>query len=125
MSSILDVFAEFLQADLPANGHSLALEAARLVITGQTFLVSFTVLNTNASAQYIQLHDVSVAPSSGAIPQVVYAVAGATTLVISYALPGRRFHQGVYITNSSTAATLTAGAADCFYDVQTIPGGLL
>jgi len=56
---------------------------------------------------------------------VVFTVAAASNLVVAYTLPGRRFHQGVYITNSSTAATLTVGSADCFYDVQTIPAQLI
>ena len=125
MSSILDVFADFIATDLPFNGGSQALEAGRLIMTGQAFLTSFTILNTNASAQYVQLHDVSAAPSSGAIPVVVFQMAGASDKTVSYALPGRRFHRGIYITNSSTAATLTAGSADCFFDVQYIAAGLV
>lgn len=125
MSSILDVFADFISIDLPFNGGSQALEAGRLIMTGQAFLLSFTVLNTNASQQYIQLHDVTAAPSSGAIPAVPFTVPGASNLLVAYTMPGRRFHRGIYITNSSTAATLTPGSADCFYDVQYIAAGLV
>ncbi len=125
MSSILDVFADFLTTDLPFNGGSQALEAGRLIMTGQAFLLSVTVLNTNAAAQYVQLHDVTAAPSSGAIPQVVFTVPATSNLVVAYTMPGRRFHRGIYVTNSSTAATLTAGSADCFYDVQYIPAGVI
>ena len=125
MSSVLDLFADFLTADLPFNGGSQALEAGRQIMTGQAFMLAFTVLNTNASSQYIQLHDVTAAPASGAIPAVVYTVTGSSDKTITWALPGRRFHRGIYITNSSTAPTLTAGSADCFFDVQYIPAGVV
>lgn len=125
MSSVLDLFADFLSADLPFNGGSQALEAGRQIMTGQAFLLAFTVLNTNAVAQYVQLHDVTAPPASGAIPSVVYTVAGASNLVVAWSIPGRRFHRGIYVTNSSTAATLTAGSGDCFFDVQYIPAGVV
>ena len=122
---LLDLLADFYYSDLPVNNSSIALESGRQVLTGQAYLTSFTVLNTNTAAQYIQLHDVSQPPGSGAVPALVFTAAAAANLVIAYSLPGRRFHRGIYITNSSTAATLTVGSADCFFDVQTIPTGLL
>lgn len=125
MSSILDVFADFIAADLPFNGGSQKLEVGNLIMTGQAFLLSFTVLNTNVAAQYVQLHDVSQAPSSGAIPAVVYAVSASSNLSVAFTMPGRRFHRGIYITNSQTAATFTAGSADCYFDVQYISAGLV
>jgi len=124
-SAVFDLLYDFDQSDLPLNNGSQALEIGRLIVTGRTYLLSFTVLNTNASAQYIQIHDVSAPPSSGAIPAVVFTAAGTANLVISYVMPGRRFHRGIYITNSSSAATLTAGSADCFFDVQFISAGLI
>ena len=124
-ASLLDLLADFYDSDLPVNNSSQALEAGRQVLTGQAYLTSFTVLSTNAAAQYIQLHDVSQAPGSGAVPAVVFIVPATANLVVAYSLPGRRFHRGVYIANSSAAATLTAGSADCFFDVQTIPAGLI
>lgn len=125
MSSILDVFADFIATDLPFNGGSQALEVARQIMTGQAFLLQVSVLNTNTSQQYIQLHDVSAPPASGAIPALPLTVPGASNLVVAWSMPGRRFHRGIYITNSSTAATLTAGSADCFFDVQYIAAGLV
>ena len=125
MSSLLDVFADFLTTDLPFNGGSQKLEAGNMIMTGQAFLSSVTVLNTNTAAQYVQLHDVTAPPQAGAIPQVVFIVPATSTLVVSYALPGRRFHRGIYVANSSTAATLTAGSADCFFDCQYVPAGVI
>jgi len=122
---LLDLLGEFYDSDLPINNSSRALETGRLVIGGQAYLLSFAVLNTNAAAQYIQLHDVSQAPTSGAIPVMVFTAGGTSNLVVAYTMPGRRFHQGIYITNSSTAATFTVGSADCYFDVQTIPAQLI
>ena len=122
---LVDLLGEFFDAQLPVNAHSLALEASHRGLAGAGFLFSFSVLNTNASAQYIQLHDSFNAPGSGAVPSVVYTVAGSSNLVVAYTVPGRPFVQGLWIVNSSTSATLTAGSADCFFDLQVIPAGML
>ena len=122
---LVELLGEFFDASLPVNAHSLALEASRLGLSGAGFLFSFSVLNTNASAQFIQLHDSIKAPGSGAVPSVVYTVAGSSNLVVAYTVPGRPFAQGLWIVNSSTSATLTAGSADCFFDLQVIPAGML
>jgi len=122
---LLDLIGEFYDSDLPLNNGSGALEAGHTIITGQAYLLAFSVLNTNADTKYVQLHDTSVVPASGAIPRVVFTVAATSNLVVAYTMPGRRFHSGIYIANSSTAATLTAGSADCFFDAQFIPAGLI
>lgn len=124
-SGIFDLLYDFDLADLPLNSSSRALQSGLRVISGRTYLLSLSVLNTNAAAQYVQLHDTSVTPGTGAIPVVVFTVAGAANLVVAWTMPGRRFHQGVYVSNSSTAATLTAGAADCFFDAQFISAGMI
>lgn len=121
--ALADVLGEFFGSGLPLNNHSNGLEAARVACSGYGYLISFTVLNTNASAQYIQLHDAAVVPASGAsvTPAVVFAVAATSNLTVAYTMPGRKFERGIVIANSSTAATYTAGSADCFFDVQYIP----
>ena len=122
---LVDLLGEFYDAQLPVNVHSLALEASHRGLAGSGFLFSFSVLNTNASAQFIQLHDSYNAPGSGAIPSAVFTAAGASNLVIAYTMPGRPFNQGLWIANSSTSATLTAGSADCWFDLQVIPVGMI
>lgn len=104
-------------SNLPLNIHSNGLSASLIVKTGQALLYGFTVLNTNASAQFIQVFDATSVPADGAVPAVVFTVAGSGDKGVSW-IPGRTFQQGIVICNSSTAATKTVGSADCFFDAQ-------
>lgn len=120
-SAVAQLFAEFAGAGLPLNHHSSALQASLVVMTGPAYLTSITINNTNAAAQFIQLHDAVAVPADGAVPQVVFTAASAADKFVSYSLPGRYFLTGIVVCNSSTAGTKTVGAADCFFDVQFIP----
>jgi hypothetical protein len=120
-SSVVALLNAFAAADLPANASSSKLEASHFVLSGAGYLLSFVVSNTNASAQFIQFFDQTQAPGSGAVPRVVFTVSGSADRVVSYPLPGRLFYAGIWVANSSTSATLTAGSADCFFDVQYLP----
>lgn len=102
----------------PLSASSLALQSAFQATSGPARLFGFQVLNTKASAQFIQLFDSQTAPASGAVPVCVFTTAGSSNLATAYPWPGRWFSRGIWIVNSSTAATLTAGSADCYYDVQ-------
>lgn len=119
-SAIADLFGEFAGAGLPSNKHSIAL-ASSLGLSGRCYLVSLTVANTNASAQFIQLHDANTLPADGAIPAVVLTAAGSGDKFLTYSLPGLYFTEGVFVCNSSTAGTKTIGASDCFFALQFIP----
>ena len=121
LSPLGELLNEFAVAGLPHNSHSIALAASQRVLSGAGYLVSFTVSNTNAAAQFIQFHDSQTAPGSGAIPSVVYTVAGSSDKIATFVLPGRYFERGIWVVNSSTSATLTAGSADCWFDVQFLP----
>ena len=103
----------------PLSVHSLALEQFHVVTSGPSRLFGFQVYSNNASSQFIQLFDQSSGTiASGAIPVAVFTVGGKANLPIAYPWPGRWFNQGIVIGNSSTAATATAGSADCYFDVQ-------
>lgn len=108
----------------PLNNHSIALEASRVIKTGPGILYGLTVYNSSASAQYIQLFDSTTVPADGAVPDVVMVVgvgataATATGFLIVDWVPGRAFHTGIAICNSSTHVTKTIGSANCFWDAQ-------
>lgn len=104
-------------SNLPLNIHSNALAASITVKSGQGILYGFTVLNTNSSAQYVQVFDARTLPAEGIVPVVVFKVNGADDKGVQW-LPGRTFRQGIVLCNSSTPDTKTIGAADCFFDVQ-------
>jgi hypothetical protein len=121
LSPIAELFGEFAASELPSNNHSNALVASLVVSTGPGYLVALTINNTNAAAQFVQLHDAASLPADGAVPAVVFTAAASGDKFVTYSLPGRFFLRGIVICNSSTAATKTIGAADCFFDVQYIP----
>lgn len=108
---------------LPLNTSSNGLAAAFKVKSGPGLLFGFSVYTSKTTAQFIQVHDSQNAPASGAVPVAVFQINGAAIatgdhLAVSYIFPGRFFKYGVWLANSSTAATLTAGSADCFFDAQ-------
>lgn len=120
-SAVAQLFAEFASASLPDNAHSNALANSLRVLSGPGYLVALAVSNTNAAAQFIQIHDTNAVPANGAVPSVVFTAAASGDKFVSYPLPGRFCTRGIVLTNSSTAGTLTIGASDCFFDVQYIP----
>ena len=102
----------------PLSSSSLALQQFMVVTSGPARLFGFQIFNNKASAQFIQLFDVGAAPASGAVPVCVFTAAGSSNLSVAWPWPGRWFTRGIAIANSSTAATQTAGSADCYFDVQ-------
>jgi hypothetical protein len=112
-------FAGAQMEGYPISASSLALEQFHVITAGPARLFGFQTFNNKVSAQFIQLFDqVSGAPAAGAIPVCVFTVAASSNLPIAWPWPGRWFSRGIVIANSTTAATQTAGAADCFFDVQ-------
>ena len=102
----------------PLNATSTALEASRVVKTTKGLLVGFTVYNSKASAQFIQVHDAAALPADTAVPAFVVEVAASSSRAVDFSPFGRQFTTGIVICNSSTFATKTIGAADCWFDVQ-------
>ena len=107
-----------LERGFPVSSTSGALEAAHTAKSGAGTLFGFSVYSNRASSQFILVFDTQIAPGSGAVPVLVYTVAATSNLGVYFGSVGRAFSQGIYIANSSTAATLTAGSADCWFDVQ-------
>ena len=113
--------ASFTGAQLegyPLSASSLALQASFNVTSGPARLFGFQIYSNKAAAQFIQLFDSTAAPASGAVPVCVFTVGATANLATAWTWPGRWFSRGIWIANSSTAATLTAGSADCYFDVQ-------
>lgn len=108
---------ERLPRDFPQNGTSSGLASSFIALAGEGHVYGFTVYNSNASAQFILLFDQSTPPSAGETADLVLKVSGSDFLPVNW-IPGRYFRQGCVLCNSSTQPTLTAGAADCFFDVQ-------
>lgn len=99
------------------NVHSNAYENVHAVKFGEGILYGFTAYNSNAASQFIQVFDNSKAPVTGDVPAVTFTVAATTNLGVEW-IHGRPFLTGCFIANSTTGPTYTAGANDCFFDVQ-------
>jgi hypothetical protein len=105
---------------LPFNSHSNGYEKWRAIKSGAGVLFGFTARSSNVAAQFIQLHDANTIPANGAVPVCVFDIALTATLAVSFIFPGRFFERGIIVATSTTAPTLTLGAADTFFDSQFI-----
>lgn len=116
----LRCIAEHVEPRTPhyPNSTSLALENSRVVNSGATQLYGFAGVNTKASAQFILAFNRTSVPANGAVPDVVLNAPASDNFWISWAPAWRNFSEGVVLCNSSTSATLTIGAADCWFDAQ-------
>lgn len=103
--------------NLPANNYNPRLANNLVVKTGTCILFGFTVTNTNAAAQFVQVFDAATLPADGAVPILAISVPASNGTGFNW-IPGRTFRQGVVLCNSSTQATKTIGAADCLFDAQ-------
>src|SRR5437899_5413273 len=102
----------------PLNSTSLGLENSRVVKSGAGRMYGFGGFNNSAATQFILVFDVEKVPSAGAVPVYWLSVATVSNFGVFWGDVGRFFDRGIVITNSSTLATLTIGAADCLFDAQ-------
>lgn len=101
----------------PLSVHSNIYEASHVVKSGPGKLYGFQGYNSGA-AQFILVLDATSLPANGAVPCFPIAVAATSVFSAFFGDTGRAFEQGIILANSSTAPTLTIGAADCFFDAQ-------
>lgn len=101
----------------PLNFNVGALRSS-VVVPGRVVVYGFTVYNTNAAAQFLNVFDASTLPAEGAVPLFSWALAAHTGVGFGWQPNGRQFQTGLVLCNSSTDATKTLGSADCFFDVQ-------
>ena len=101
----------------PLNYNEGALRNA-IVVPGRLVVYGFTVYNTKASAQYLNVFDGSTLPGNGAVPLFSWPLAANNGVGLGWQPNGRQFQGGLVLCNSSTDATKTIGSADCFFDVQ-------
>lgn len=105
----------------PVNSTSTQLEKARIVKSGEGVLFGITGVSTNVAAQFILVFNTEQTPiQNGAVPVLVISVPAGSNFSWDGGTWGRHFSQGIVLANSSTAATLTAGAADTWFDAQYI-----
>jgi hypothetical protein len=102
---------------VPTNFNRGVLRSS-IVIPGHLVVYGWTVYNTKASAQFLNVHDAALLPADTAVPLFSWALTANTGVGFSWAPQGREFQSGLVLNNSSTDATKTIGSTDCFFDVQ-------
>ena len=104
------------------NASSGGLVNKILAISGRARLFGFSGVNTNASAQFILGFDLErgSVPANGAVPDFVTKAPANDNFWMRWAPSWREQFQGLWLCNSSTAGSLTIGAADCTFDVNYI-----
>lgn len=103
----------------PLSTNSGPNVASLLVKNSAAIMLNMNGYNAKTSAQFIQVHDSSSVPAEGAAPLLVLRVPASSNFSIDFGTKfGRYFAFGIAVCNSSTMATKTIGAADCFFDCQ-------
>lgn len=106
------------QPDLVPTNFNRGVKLTNIVLPGHIVVYGFTVYNTKASAQFGNVFDQATLPADTAVPLFSFPLAANNLAAFSWAPQGREFLSGLVLCNSSTDATKTIGAADCFFDVQ-------
>lgn len=102
-----------------ASNATTAAYAASLVVKATAGkLWGFQGYNSLATAQFIQVHDAASLPANGAAPKIVILVGPTANFSLELGRKGRSFATGIVVCNSSTGATKSIGASDCWFDVQ-------
>jgi hypothetical protein len=101
----------------PLNFSAAALRNA-VVVPGRIVVYGFTVYNTNAAAQYLNVFDANAVPADATVPLLSWALAAHSGVGFGFTPRGRQFQTGLVLCNSSTDTAKTIGSADCFFDVQ-------
>jgi hypothetical protein len=90
-----------------------ALSAGAVIKASAGVLHGIMGHNNNGSAQYIQIHNTKTLVADTAVPIAVIAVPANSNFSIDFGY-GLTCSTGITWCNSSTLATKTIGAADCF-----------
>jgi len=101
-----------------SNSDSTALEASRVIKSSAGKLYKLRIVNTLGSAQYVHLFNSTTVPADATVPIVVGYVAAGAVLEMDFTQYGRLFSTGIAVSNSSTPAAKTIGAADCLFSAQ-------
>lgn len=96
--------------------NGLALTASRQVTVRPARLFEVTFFNTGPD-QYFQIFDLAAAPVGGTVPKLQVKILADQHGSITFPA-GKLFKKGIFVGNSTSSATYTAGAANCLIDTD-------
>lgn len=91
-----------------------AVSAGAVIKNGAGVLYGIMGHNNKANAQFIQIHNTKTLVADTAVPVAVISVPANSNFSIDFGAFGLTCSTGITWCNSSTLATKTIGAADCF-----------
>lgn len=94
---------------------SNAASSSLVVKASPGTLISLVGYNAKTSAQFIQVHDAASLPGDTAVPIYTFTVPASSNFSLDVPVTGSPFSTGIVACNSSTYATKTLGAADCWF----------
>ena len=100
------------------NSSSTALAASLIIKAGAGNLYVLTGYNDHTAGQFIQLFNSTTLPADGVAPVITFYVSAKSNFSLDFGVYGRYFGTGIVACNSTTAATKTIGAANCWFDAQ-------
>ena len=103
----------------PSNVNTTAAAASLVIKASAGTLYEVSGYNSNASAQFILVHDAASLPADATVPEDVIRVPATSSFSITYP-QGKSFGTGIVVYNSSTYATKTIGSADCWFSAEYI-----
>jgi hypothetical protein len=82
--------------------------------------ILYSIMGFNSGpAQFIFVHDDTGPPANGAVPSgPIFAVPTNSNFSLDFGDRGRLYRKGICICNSTTSPTYTAGAANCWFEVE-------
>lgn len=103
---------------VPISGTTVfttAVAASKILKSSAGTLISLTVSNAKASAQFVQIFDSATLPADATVPMASYKVPAGDARSFDVPITGMAFANGIVACNSSTQATKTIGSADCIF----------
>lgn len=103
------------QGAAPSTSSSAAAEASRVIKASAGSLFSATMFNNNGATRYLQAFNAAALPVNGTVPVFSIPVLTGASETLLLGDLGLTFSTGIVLANSSTATSLTIGAADSLF----------